>query len=125
MLGVAVVQGWSEVSTGVASGRKQPLLLFHSLWSFCLWTFGGLREYGVCLFLYTSLEDCQQAQGSNDSGTSFACGPQGTETACTPAGECTLGHLPPAGCSPGTEATTAHGQLLLCLSLGACLQTRG
>ena len=120
--GKAAAQSWSETEwrhqpeQAAVRGQKEPLLPFLPLWSFCLWPPGGPGGCGVCLFLSTGLEDCQQAQGPDDSGIGSACSPQGTETACLPAGECSLCHLPPESCSQDTEATTAPGQVLLCLS---------
>lgn len=52
---------------------------------------------------------CHQAQGPDDSGTSFVYNSWGTETVCTPADECIPHHPPAEGCRQDTKATTAQG----------------
>lgn len=82
----------------------------------------ALENGGRGLIFHAGLEACQQ---THDLALAlFAASSQGTEPACTSAGECTLCHRPPEGCSQDTEATATHRQQPLCLS-GSCLWTLG
>lgn len=82
----------------------------------------AVENRGGELIFYAGLEDCQQTQDL--ALALFGASSQGTEPACTSAGECTLCHRPPEGCSQDTEATVTHWQQPLCLS-GSCLWTLG